>query len=106
MDKRKKMLITGSSGFIGSHVADILEEQGFSVVLFDAAPSKYKSKAQEEFIGDILTPGDIDKVMEGCNAVYHFAAQADIEASRDIPTETITANIIRNPKCIGSCQKV
>ena len=50
----KKVLVTGSSGFIGSHVADVLEEQGYSVVLFDTVSSKYKSKYQEEIIGDIF----------------------------------------------------
>ena len=70
--KQNKVLVTGSSGFIGSHVADVLEEQGFSVVLFDSAPSKYKTKTQEEFIGDILKPGDIEKAMEDCHAVYSF----------------------------------
>ena len=62
--KYKKVLVTGSSGFIGSHVADTLEELGFSVVLFDVVPSRYKSKTQEEFLGDILTPGDIEKAIE------------------------------------------
>ena len=51
----EKVLVTGSSGFIGSHVADALEKQGYNVVLFDAVLSKYRSKNQEEFIGDILT---------------------------------------------------
>ena len=52
--KYKKALVTGGSGFIGSHVADVLEEQGYGVVLFDTVPSKYKTKFQEEIIGDII----------------------------------------------------
>ncbi len=103
--KNKRVLVTGSSGFIGSHVADTLEEQGFMVVLFDAVPSKYKSKTQEEFIGDILKPGDIEKAMEGCDVVYHFAAQADIGASSDIPTRTITANIIGTQNLLEAAVK-
>ena len=73
----KTVLVTGSSGFIGSHVADSLEEQGFNVVLFDAVTSKYKSKSQKEFIGDILKPGDIDKAM----GIYHFSGDRDISYS-------------------------
>ena len=103
--KQNKVLVTGSSGFIGSHVADVLEEQGFSVVLFDSAPSKYKTKTQEEFIGDILKPGDIEKAMEDCHAVYHFAAQADIGASSDMPTETITTNIIGTQNVLEVARK-
>lgn len=103
--KYKKVLVTGSSGFIGSHVADTLEELGFSVVLFDVVPSRYKSKTQEEFLGDILTPGDIEKAIEGCHAVYHFAAQADIDVSSDIPTKTITANIIGTQNILEAARK-
>ena len=103
--KNKRVLVTGSSGVIGSHVADALEEKGFSVVLFDAVPSKYKSKTQEEFIGDILKPGDIEKAMEDCHTVYHFAAQADIGASSDMPTETITTNIIGTQNVLEVARK-
>ena len=38
--KNKRVLVTGSSGFIGSHVADALEEEGYQVTLFDAVSSK------------------------------------------------------------------
>jgi len=92
--KNKRVLVTGSSGFIGSHVADTLEEQGFSVVLFDVFPSKYKTNTQEEIIGDILNPNDVTKAVKDCDTIYHFAAQADIGVSTDSPTETISANVI------------
>ena len=92
--KNNKILVTGSSGFIGSHVADALEEKGYQVVLFDSIPSKYKSKNHKEFVGNILNYSDIEKAMKGCCAVYHFAAQADIGSSSKIPSETINSNII------------
>jgi UDP-glucose 4-epimerase len=103
--KQNKVLVTGGSGFIGSHVADTLEEEGYQVVLFDTVPSEYKSQSQEEFIGDILIPGEIEKAMEGCDLVYHFAAQADIGASSDIPTRTIMANIIGTQNVLEVARK-
>ena len=90
----KRVLVTGSSGFIGSHVADALEEQGYQVTLFDAVSSKYKTKSQKEYIGDILDLDDIEKVMKDCQYVFHFAAQADIGSSSEDPTKTIHNNII------------
>ena len=63
--KNKRVLVTGSSGFIGSHVADALEEKGFSVVLFDTSSSNYKINTQEEIIGDILNPDDVTKAVKG-----------------------------------------
>jgi len=101
----KKVLVTGGSGFIGSHVADVLEEQGYSVVLFDAVPSKYKTKFQEEIIGDILKPEDIENAIEGCDVVYHFAAQADIGAFIDMPSKTITSNIIGTQNVLDMARK-
>ena len=103
--KNNKVLITGSSGFIGSHVADALEEEGYQVVLFDMTPSNYKTESQGEFIGDILSPDDIEAAMEGCDAVYHCAAQADIGASSDMPTRTITANIIGTQNVLEVARK-
>ena len=90
----EKVLVTGSSGFLGSHVADALEEQGYQVALFDAVPSKYKTKTQTEYIGDILNYDDIVKAMKDCQYVFHFAAQADIGLSSEDPTQTIHNNII------------
>ena len=92
--KSKKVLVTGSSGFIGSHVADVLDEQGYQVTLFDAVSSKYKTKSQKEYIGDILDLDDIAKVMKDCQYVFHFAAQADIGSSNADPLKTIHNNII------------
>jgi len=103
--KYNKILVTGSSGFIGSHVADVLEKEGYNLKLFDASPSKYKTKNQEEFIGDILKVDDVIAAMQGCDAVYHFAAQADIGASSDIPTRTITANIIGTQNVLEAARK-
>jgi len=103
--KHNKVLVTGSSGFIGSHVADALERNGYQVILFDTAPSKYKTETQEEFIGDILKPDHIEKAIKGCHAIYHFAAQSDIRISSDSPTTTITANIIGTQNILEAARK-
>jgi len=103
--KDKKVLVTGSSGFIGSHVADILEKDGYTVILFDVAPSKYKTKTQKQIIGDILIYEDVEKAVKGCDAVYHFAAQADIDASRNSPKDTIRANIFGTQNILEAIRK-
>ena len=92
--KNKKILVTGSSGFIGGHVADALEKSGFKVVLFDSISSEYKTNNQQEIIGDILNPEDVGNAIRGCHAVYHFAGQADIGISSREPAKTILTNVI------------
>ena len=91
---KKKVLVTGSSGFLGSHLVDALELKGFKVVLFDSKPSKYKSKNQTEIIGDILNFEELQLAIKGCHAVFHFAGQADIETSNKYPQETMEVNIL------------
>ena len=103
--KIKKVLVTGSSGFVGSHVADALEENGYQVVLFDVVPSKFKTKTQEEYIGDILKPDDVASAMAGCDVVYHLAAQADIGFSSDSPITTIKTNIIGTQNVLEAARK-
>ena len=52
--KYRKILVTGSSGFIASHVVDLLRSKGIETHLFDTIPSKYNNKISREFLGDIL----------------------------------------------------
>ena len=53
--KYKKALVTGSSGFIGSHIVDELKKNKIQVVLFDSVPSKYNldklAKTSNDFTG-------------------------------------------------------
>jgi len=37
----KKIVVTGGSGFLGSHVADVLSENGHEVTVFDKVESEY-----------------------------------------------------------------
>ena len=92
--KYKKALVTGSSGFIGSHIVDELKKNKIQVVLFDSVPSKYNLDNDKEIIGDLLNIDDIKRAAEGCDVIFHLAAQADIQLSSETPLETVKNNII------------
>jgi len=49
-----KAVVTGGSGFLGSHVADVLSQKGYKVKIFDKKKSTWIKPGQKMCIGDIL----------------------------------------------------
>ena len=90
----KKLLVTGASGFIGSHVSDFLTKKGFEVVLFDKKLSRYQQKKQKMIIGDLNNLKDLNRATKNIHTVFHFAATADLNKANDEPFETVENNII------------
>ena len=75
-----RVLVTGGSGFIGSHVVDRLCAHGHEPRIFDLVPSPHHGPRQiETVIGDVLDSGALRCAMSGCEAVVHLAAVADVD---------------------------
>src|SRR5262245_55310149 len=70
-------LVTGATGFVGSHVARALSEQGADLRLLIRANSDTRNLdglRADRAIGDLRDPASVDKAVEGCEAVFHVAA--------------------------------
>src|SRR5580698_9672361 len=69
--------VTGATGFLGSHVAQVLAEQGADLRVLVRATSNLKNleglKA-ETATGDLRDPASLEKAMSGCDTVFHVAA--------------------------------
>lgn len=89
-----KVLVTGGSGFLGSHVADALSEAGHQVVVFDQIRSPWLRPDQAMVVGSVLDWPMVRTAAEGCEAVYHLAAIADINEAIHKPRETIEVNVM------------
>ena len=75
-----KVLVTGGSGFIGSHVVDRLRAHGHEPRIFDLVPSPHHRDGDiETVIGDLLDLDAVQRSMRGCDAVVHLAAVADVD---------------------------
>src|SRR5947209_17637384 len=72
-----KALITGATGFVGSHVARALAAAGAELRLLVRASSRTENLAglnAERAIGDLLRPETLAPALAGCDALFHVAA--------------------------------
>jgi dihydroflavonol-4-reductase len=89
-----KVFITGATGFLGSHVARVLSDQGADLRVLIRPTSKLKNlqglKA-ETVAGDLRDPASLEKAMSGCNTIFHVAADYRLWV-RD-PSEMYRSNV-------------
>lgn len=87
----KHILITGGAGFIGSHLAYELLQQGYRVRVLDnllpqvhgqdQRPPAYLPPEVELMVGDVRDPEAIERALRGVDAVYHLAAMVGVGQS-------------------------
>ena len=112
-----RILITGGAGFIGSHLADELLNNGHTVKVLDllcsqvhgAAPRspEYLNPDTELVLGDVRDHAAIQRALQGIDAVYHFAAAVGVGQSmyevehyasiNDIGTAVLLEALIKRP---------
>ena len=75
------ILVTGATGFIGSHLTESLVKSGYNVIGFDRYNSNNdwgwleNSNLKKDFqiiLGDIRDYDSVSKAMKNCNAVFHL----------------------------------
>ncbi|UTV39270.1 NAD-dependent 4,6-dehydratase LegB (plasmid) [Ensifer adhaerens] len=100
----KRILVTGSDGFIGSHLVEHLVNQGHEVRAFclynsfgslgwlDTLDVEVKNRF-EPFLGDIRDPHGVKAAMQGCDVVLHLAALIAIPYSYHSPATYVDTNI-------------
>lgn len=114
---KKRVLITGGAGFIGSHLADELIEKGYEVRALDnlseqvhgpdAVRPDYLNPEVELIVGDIRDKNAVRRALEGVDAVFHFAAMVGVGQSmyqiedytdvNNVGTAVLLEALIENP---------
>jgi len=100
-DKRKKVLITGGAGFIGSHLAERLLKQGAEVFIVDnlwtGKLSNIKRIQGHErlhpVIDTILNESVMNELIFKADEIYHLAAAVGVRNVMDHPVETLEINV-------------
>jgi len=98
-----KVLVTGGSGFIGSHIVDVLIGKGHSVINIDL---NHPHRNDMTYIyGSILDKKLLDDIVQKCDAIYHLGGFSNIDFVKDNPVETIELNILSTVYLLDVCRK-
>lgn len=100
-----KAIIFGGSGFLGSHVADILDDSGYDVSIYDIKPSPYLQGSQKMMVGNILDTSKVEEVVKDCDVVYNFAGISDIDEANERPLDSVRDNIFGNSIILEASRK-
>lgn len=110
----KRALITGGAGFIGSTLADRLAADGVEVVVLDNF-----STGRREFVaglmeqhdatvieGDVLDQLALRSAIEGCDVVFHLAANADVRHGTERPRRDLEQNTIATSNVLEAMREM
>ena len=109
----KKVFVTGAAGFIGSNLVDRLLSDGYEVVGWDNLSTgklKFLENAFQhpnfKFVsGDNLNIKSLTESMNGCDTVFHLAANADVRFGLDHPSKDLNQNTIATFNILEAMRK-
>ncbi len=113
--KNKKVLVTGSGGFIGSHLAELLLKKGADVRAFvkyngrgdwgmlSDLPAE-SQKSLDVVSGNICDPFFVRKAVHGCDYVFHLAALIGIPYSYAAPHDYVSVNVQGTVNILQACR--
>ena len=88
-----RVLVTGGSGFIGSHVVDKLRARGHDPVIYDLRPSPWHEQGSvDTVLGSITDREALERALHSCDAVAHLAAVADVNDVHASPEDAERVN--------------
>jgi len=101
-----KAFVTGATGFVGSHVARVLAEQGADLRLLirsSSDPRNIEGLKAERVVGDLCDPSSLEKGISGCDVVFHVAADYRLWI-RD-PEQMYRSNVEGTKAILGVARK-
>lgn len=108
-----KALVTGGAGFIGSHLVDALMSRGNEVVVLDNLSigelgniRRWLGSSNFRFIdGDLSDQTVISDALEGCEVVFHLAANPEVRAGSVNPEVHFQQNVVATYNLLEAARK-
>jgi UDP-glucose 4-epimerase len=109
----KSALITGGAGFIGSHLSELLLEQGWEVfVLDDLSTGSERNVAhlreRRDFhliVDSVLKSSVVNELVHRCDVVFHLAAAVGVRLIVEEPVHTLVTNIQGTENVLDHCNR-
>jgi UDP-glucose 4-epimerase len=89
----KRVVVTGGSGFIGSHVVDVLVEAGHEVTIVDHRVPPHRADVGFEDV-DLLDLSSVVAVTRGVDHVFHLGAVANVNYAHKYPVYSTALNVM------------
>jgi UDP-glucose 4-epimerase len=103
-----RVLVTGGSGFIGSHVVDQLRARGHEPVIYDLRPSPWHTDPEhpvDTVLGSITDREALERALHSCDAVAHLAAVADVNDVHAEPEDAERVNARGTVAVLEACRR-
>jgi UDP-glucose 4-epimerase len=108
-----KALVTGGAGFIGSHLAELLLDEGWEVwVLDDVSTGSNANVAhladRPDFhlvVESVLSNAVVSELVHKCDVVYHLAAAVGVRLIVEQPVHTMVTNVQGTETVLEYCTK-
>ena len=104
-----KVVVTGGSGFIGSHIVAANLALGHQVVVLDDLSTGFEKNLQgmdcELVKGSILDQAMLDQVLPGAQTVFHLAAKISVPESMAKKAAYVETNVLGTLQLLDACVK-
>jgi nucleoside-diphosphate-sugar epimerase len=110
---KRRALVTGGAGFIGSHLSELLLASGWEVYALDdlsTGSAQNVAHLQERWdyhlIADsVLSPSVVNELVHKCDVVYHLAAAVGVRLIVEQPVRTLVTNVQGTETVLDCCHR-
>jgi len=103
--KKQTILITGGSGFVGSHMVKKFAEEKNQVLVFDILKPHYPIGKNEEYIkGDIFDQESVQQAVNRADVIIHLVGLADSGIAQKNPQKSFLLNVVSLQKVLEAAR--